>query len=325
MISQYPQSWLLLTVSPLILLLFLYLLNRSRRDLQRLGYSRDSSFMARYTVQRFIQALFFYLFFLLSVIGLMDLYWGREPVSQDSRGSDVALVVDLSYSMLAQDNSPSRLGMARETLHLLLQNAPNTRFSLVPFKGNPTLAVPLTEDKVQLERYITLMEPYWFSSPGSNMESALNMAVESLDSDQDRHRIILLISDGEELEGQGLRAARHLAGQNISLIILGAGEEDFLSVELEEGEFLHDPQGNLVLTARRTAILQEMARVSDGIYLDLNNPGTNSQLLKFLEERSGPGLGIRYERSQQYRIFLFPALFFILLYHLARRVSWKKK
>lgn len=325
MISQYPQSWYILLGSPLLLVLFLYLLSRGRKDLQRLGYSRSGNFMARYTVQRFIQAMLFYLFFALCVLGLMDMYWGREPVSQDSRGTDVALVMDLSYSMLAQDSRPNRLDHAKETVQLLLQNAPNARYSLIPFKGEALLGVPLTEDKIQLERYVSLMEPYWISSPGSNMEKALLMAMDSLESDQDRHRIILLISDGEELEGQGLRAARELANQNVSLIIIGAGEESFVPVELSPGEFLLDPQGNRVFTARRTEVLQEMARISDGRYMDLNDPGTNAQLLKILEDRSGPGLGIRYERSQQYRVFVLPALLFLLLYHLSRRVAWRKE
>lgn len=325
MIALYPQSWYWFLALPLLFILLLFGGFRGLQVLKSLGYRKGDPFLRRYILSRFTRGLSFMLFFTLMVLSLYDFHWGREPVRSDSKGVDMAVVLDLSNSMLARDTLPSRLDAGRQRILLLIQNLQEARYSLIPFKGEPLVAVPLTEDKVILERYLSMANPDWLSSPGSNIEKALLEAAKALETEQDRNRVILLLSDGEELSGSALRAARSLVNQNYTLIILAGGETEPFPVELAENEWLLDQRGEQVRTAQNQVLLKEMAEIMDGYYISLNDPGSQKELLDILNNLSGPGLGIRYIQPQKYRIFLLPALLLLLIHQILGRFSWQRK
>jgi len=325
MISLHPESWYLLIAIPFLLVLLFIGSRRGMEHLQRMGYPKGHPELRRYLLKRFYKALSFLFFYVLIVLALFDFHWGREPVSRDSRGLDMAIVMDLSYSMLAVDSLPSRLDAGKENALLMLQNLENTRVSFIPFKGEPMTAVPLTEDRVMLEHFIQIAEPNWLSSPGSNIEKALLKAEETLNSDQDRNRMILLITDGEELSGSALRAARKLMNQGLSLVVLAVGSTTPVKVETAPGEWLSTASGSPVLTSQNLEMLQELVRIMDGTLLQANQQSSQNDLMDKLSELTGRGLGISYVRQQKYGLFLFPAIMMLLINQWIGRVSWRRK
>lgn len=325
MIALFPQSWYWLLALPLLIFLLLFGGSRGLKVLKSLGYRKGDPFLRRYILSRFTRGLSFMFFYILIVLTLYDFHWGREPVRSDSKGIDMAVVMDLSYSMMARDTQPTRLEAGRQSILLLMQNLQDARYSFIPFKGEPLVAVPLTEDKVILERYLAMAEPDWLSSPGSNIEKAIGAAAQSLETEQDRNRVILLLSDGEELSGSALKAVRSLVNQNFTLIILAGGGTEPYPVELSDGQWLLDQKGEEVRTAQNQVLLKEMSEIMDGHYISLNDAGSQKELSGILQELSGPGLGIRYIQPQKYRIFLLPALLFLIIHQILGRFSWQKK
>ena len=293
--------------------------------MKRLGYQNRQTELRRYLVIGFMKSLLFLLFSLLTILSLYDFYWGRKAESVDRRGNDIALILDVSYSMLARDSSPTRLEASKEILLHLLHTAGDSRFSFIPFKGKGIVAVPLTEDRVMLENSISLSGPAWMSSPGSNLEEALRTGLDSLDSAQDRNRIIILATDGEELSGNALKVIREWVPRDIKLIVLGAGTVDPVTVELGQGEWLTDGKGDAVATRLEENFLKDLALSADGYYFPMNQPDTLRNVIDQLEEWGGARQGTRYARQQKYRIFLLPALLLIWLYPLAGRFPWSKE
>jgi len=325
MIALYPQSWYWFIALPFLFILLLFGGYRGLSVLKNLGYRKGDPFLRRYILSRFTRGFSFLLFYVLIVLTLYDFHWGREPVRSDSKGIDMAVVMDLSYSMMARDTLPNRLEAGRQSILLLMQNLQEARYSLIPFKGEPLVAVPLTEDRVILERYLAMAEPDWLSSPGSNIEKALMAAAASLETEQDRNRVILLLSDGEELSGSALKAVRSLVNQNYTLIVLAGGGTDPYPVELSDGQWLLDQRGEEVRTAQNQELLKEMAKIMDGHYLALNDSGSQKELMSIMQSLNGPGLGIRYIQPQKYRLFLLPALILLLLHQILGRFSWQRK
>ncbi|MDA3850488.1 MAG: VWA domain-containing protein [Spirochaetaceae bacterium] len=324
MIAAHPESWVYLLALPVIIVLSLWAMFQSNRALKQLGYPEQSKALQYFSLLNFIRTLAFIFFFVLLVVALLDLHWGREPKSSDSQGLDMAIVMDLSYSMLIEEQQGSRLNQGKENLLSLLNNLDNVRYSFIPFKGNSMVALPLTEDLVVLQRYISIIEPQWLSSPGSNMEIAIYKAMESLKNDQDRNKVILLITDGEELQGSGTDAARSIMNDDITLVIMALGGNDASPIYLNDGSTLKDAQNRQVLSRPNHELLQEMARVSDGRCFIFEESGSLSELQQYLKELTEPYLGIRYYRPMKYRVFLLPAILLLFLHQLIGRMSWRK-
>lgn len=213
--------------------------------------------------------------FLLITLALLALSaagpsYGTTQVPEFDAGVDIMLAVDVSRSMLANDILPSRLEAARLSIQDLTRNLRGERIGLVAFSGTAFTLCPLTSDYSAFLLYLRDLSVESIPRGGTNLEQALTTAVRSLDGDGDRPRIIILLSDGENHEGNPIAAARLAADRGITIYTVGVGtlEGEIIPIVDEYGRqsYLQTSDGRIVKSELHESLLQEIAHIGGGEY-----------------------------------------------------------
>jgi len=186
------------------------------------------------------------------VLALARPQWGivREKIERE--GVDVVLVLDTSGSMATEDVPPNRFFVARQALASLVTRLEGDRFGLVAFEGEAYPLVPLTLDADALGLFLDTMEPGIVPAPGSSVGVGLARGLQ-LFVDKDRsHKVMVLVSDGEDLEGDVEEAVRQAKEAGVIVHAVGVGTEAGQPVPDFDREgrrigFKHDPAGAVVV------------------------------------------------------------------------------
>lgn len=322
----YPAGlWFLLILIPVALLLWSRYRSGSR-DLRALaGAWRSERLLNVYLVKSFFSGLVFLLFCLSTVLALAGISWGRYPVAERYFGSDVALVIDVSRSMLAEDVYPSRLARSAGVIQALVDQERGDRFSVVVFKGTAVQVIPLTEDTDVITSYLQSIAPGVLSSPGTDIERGIDVALDSLRLKDGNKKMILLFTDGGALSGNAEAAARRAAQLSVPVTAIAAGGSAGVPIPLGDGRYVLDSSGNRVLTRVNDALLERVASISGGRLLSLESPSLLSRLSTIVNQpgRGGEGPAFRFEPRDQYQTFLVLALLFLGTFIGMRAVRWR--
>lgn len=167
-------------------------------------------------------------------------HWGQKETG-DPRGSrEILVLLDTSESMNAVNPPPNRLARARQKISTLLATYPADRFGLVAFSGGAALQCPLTLDHAYFKTVLESVTTDSLSAEGTDIESAFAEAEKLFVSDLGRGRgstpsgrIVLLVSDGEQVSGDAVAASRRLAPL-ARVAVMGIGNPDGAEVTLPE-------------------------------------------------------------------------------------------
>ncbi len=319
-----PQAlWLLTGLGLLVLLQFRHLVS-GRRDLLRISAGDEEQRRRLFFVRWFFSSFAFDLFWIFCVLALADISWGVRPVEEDRRGIEVAFVLDVSNSMLAQDVEPDRLRRAQDILRALVSELEGSRFAVVAFRGNASRVVPMTEDLTAVESLLSVAAAGLITVPGSNVETALREAILSFPEGSNRHRAVVLFSDGEALQGSAASAAEELNALGIPVFALGIGSREGSSIPTSSGDVLRDRRGRPVVTRLEAETLRQIATATGGTYYELGQPDLFRELLAGVREYYGTleAQGFRLEEVQRYRLFLSVALVCLTIFVGLRVVRW---
>ena len=202
--------------------------------------------------------------------------WGERSATVQTGGAQLVVVLDVSRSMGATDVAPSRLAAARTALAETFARLRGDRVALVVFAGDARLRFPLTRD---LQAAATVIESVeggtLLLERGTNAASGLELAGELFDEETSGGRVVLLVSDGENLGGDPATAAAALAAEGIDVLVAGIGTPTGGPVPIRnpltrEVEPLRNDQGEAVVTRLDEAGLRAIARAGDGHYLGAN-------------------------------------------------------
>lgn len=215
----------------------------------------------------------------LAAFGVASAPEQRGPiVDDDGIGADVVIALDVSRSMLAQDVASSRLERARDLVHRLIDARSDARFALVTFAGDARLAIPLTTDRASAHELLDLADPDSARRGGTDFALALETALTALTSGP-RDSVpatILLISDGEDLAGRGVEAARLCRRSGVTVSCVGLGTALGAKIPLPASEpgatprFVRDAAGVDVVTTFDARGLEAIARAGNGHFVDGN-------------------------------------------------------
>jgi Ca-activated chloride channel family protein len=149
---------------------------------------------------------------------------GTHQVALERAGTDVLVALDVSLSMGATDVPPTRLDRAKAAIQALIDRLQGDRVGLVTFAGDAQLRFPLTTDLVaasEVVQSVTLKDGGL--QGGTDIGSALRQAARSFSTDKTRGKVLLLVSDGEDLGTEAAQAAGFSREQNVILDTLGVG------------------------------------------------------------------------------------------------------
>ena len=205
----------------------------------------------------------------LLVFALARPQWGFHWEEVRRKGLDLMVVLDTSRSMMASDIKPSRLQQAKWGIRDLLRNLRGDRVGLVPFAGSSILQCPLTIDYAAFA--MTLDDVYSGIIPrgGTAIEQALRTAIAAFPADGTADRVVLLVTDGEDHEGDPIELLPELKEKGIRVYTIGIGtlEGEMVPAGDGQGAYFKDRQGQIVKTALKEDVLQKLALGTGGTYV----------------------------------------------------------
>ena len=195
-------------------------------------------------------------------------WWGQRLVPAPQRSRDLLVALDCSRSMLAKDVTPSRFEHAKWLVRELFRRFPGDRFGLIAFAGDAFLECPLTLDRSTLLTFLDDMDTATIPVGGTNIGQALDAAQKAFKGAEGGDRAVILISDGDELQGDSLARVGPLKEEGVPLLIVGLGSPDQgTPIQLPDNTFLRDSEGRMIATRLDEARLKRLAQESGGVYV----------------------------------------------------------
>lgn len=285
MTFQIAEPLWLLAALPATLGLAGLFLFAERRSWARLRRFAESGLIARLTGSHSRRRLWIKNSLLLATVLLLFLSLARPQLGAvwekaETRGIDVMIALDTSQSMLAEDISPNRLERSKLAILDLLESVKGDRVGLIAFAGNAFLQCPLTLDYQAFRQTLAAVDTQTIPVGGTDVASAIDEA-EAYFEETGNERILILITDGEDLEASGVQRAREAAGNGTRILTVGVGSPtgELIPVTLPNGQsdFLRDASGKPVSTSLDEATLKRIAGASNGLYAPLGPTGAGLQ------------------------------------------------
>ncbi len=315
----YPWVLLLLWLIPALGLWHLFVHRRYHRDLGR--------FVAPVMQKRLLPPalrarsawqsglLLVSLFFL--IVALARPQWGTQETTLWQRGRDVMILLDVSRSMLAPDVHPSRLQRAKADLLDLIEELRGDRAGLMVFRFKPVLLCPLTTDYAFLRHALEAADVDAAPRGQTNIGDAILSALDAFDDREGSHKVILLISDGEDLAGKAVEAAQRAGEKGIPIFAVGLGDPQGARIPIKDGERtgVLTYQGETVISRMQAHTLHAVAEASRGAYLPIGTASTSTLTLGELYRNVRRKIAqqefeetLRRRRAERYTVFLLPGL-----------------
>jgi Ca-activated chloride channel family protein len=321
--------WLILLIIPVI---YFQIANyqKKRTGFKRLaGDWRFQELSHVFLVKVFFSTLFFALFIICTLLALADIRWGDKLVEENRDGMEIIFAVDVSRSMLASDIYPSRLQTAKTAIKKVVaaitgDQANEARFGLVIFKGEANCVLPLTEDLNAIYMLVDNLNPDLITSTGSNIERAINTALNSFKG-EGKFKAIFLYTDGEALSGHALQSAARAGKLDIPIIPICVGTVAGSEI-IQNGKKILDQNEKPVLTRLNRSLLEELARVSGGKSYFINDSLQAVNELDHIWRKLEPGeweKNLRLVKAEMYQPLLALGLFFLILSLLVKGIKWK--
>ena len=321
MTFAHPGFLIALLLVPVAAMFLLWAGKQRERALARLG---EASLIQRLSAavnwrgRRWQAGLTLFALAML-IIAIARPQWGTKVQAIDQEGLQMMVALDVSQSMLAQDLQPSRLDRAKLEIRDLTAQLKGDEIGIVPFSGAAFVQVPLTSDYTTALTYLRDAGPHLISRPGTVIGDAIRTAADAFDAKLASQKVLVVMTDGEDVESDPLAAAQEAAEQGVLIYTIGFGTPEGEPVPETDRSgrvigFKQDAQGNPIISRMDEATLQEIAKTGGGQYYRATADG--SELASLLAEIDGLQKAQLQSRqairlTERYQIFL--ALAFVAL------------
>lgn len=318
---------------PLLALLYLWSRRIRKKSLQLFANPVLFQQLSPASAKRKAGAKFtlFLVAMILLIVALADPQIGTKLETVKREGVDIVFALDVSNSMKAEDFRPNRLENAKRQISLLLQRLQSDRVAIVIFAGNAFLQLPLTTDYSAAQLFLSSIDTDFLSVQGTAIGSAIRLGMKSFVRGEKKHRVILVISDGEDFEEEAIAAAKEAAADGIIVHAIGMGSPQGVPIPIYQNGaqtgFKKDEDGNVVITRLNETLLQQIADAGKGRYLRAANRQDELEtLFKDIEGMEKKQLAARvyteFEDRFQYPLFAALALLLFEFFVSERRTRW---
>jgi Ca-activated chloride channel family protein len=202
----------------------------------------------------------------LIAIALAGPKWGFHWQEVNREGIDLLIALDTSRSMLAGDVKPNRLERAKYAIMDLLPLLQGDRIGLVAFAGTAFLECPLTLDYAAFERSLRSIDVGIIPRGGTAIARALDASLDAFEARQGKYEAVILITDGENTEGDVKEAAQRAAELGVKVFAVGIGTPEGELLPLKDG-FVKDRRGQVVKSRLNEDTLKDIALTTGGAYI----------------------------------------------------------
>ena len=205
------------------------------------------------------------------VLALARPQWGFKWEQVKRKGVDIFIALDTSKSMLAGDFKPNRLERSKLAILDFLKGLQGDRVGLVAFAGSAFIQCPLTNDYNGFLLSLNDIDANTIPRGGTSIASAIKEAVRGFEGGGKKYRVLIMISDGEDHEGDAIAAAKEAEKEGVRIYCVGIaspqGELIATSDEAGNETFLKDKEGRVVKSRLNEALLEKIALTTGGGYV----------------------------------------------------------
>lgn len=315
---------LLLLLLPLLAVFLIRYLKwiKKKREVFADSQFHEHLFEKRSGFTKFFPALYLIatLFLIFSIIDLLN---GSEEVKSNQKLNNVIFMLDVSNSMNAEDINPSRLTEAKNLMIQTMQKMKSDKVGIVIFAGQATSIMPLTTDYNSAETYISGVETNSMQIQGTDFLNGMKIAADKFKNVSKGARKVVLLSDGEDNEGNDDDAIKLANKEGITITSVGIGTDEGAPVpEYVFGQLMGyktDMNGQTVISKRQTEALKKMAQATGGSYIDGNNINeAPDRIVDTLSKKMGAAetLVKSQNANHYYQYFLGVSIFFFFLIYI---------
>ncbi len=308
----------------LIPIFFIYLgiaKQRRKTNFNKFAETRFYNFfMQKFSIFHWnLKNALFVLAIIFMIISLAKPRWGKEVQIVKKEGIDIVVCIDVSKSMDAADIQPSRIERAKDQISLFIDQLKGDRIALIAFAGKSFVQCPLTDDYGATKLFLSLMDTESVQAYGTNIGGAITQAM-TLFGEQNKHKIIIVVSDGEDLAKNAIRISKDAAKQNAVIYTLGVGSPDGATIPIidENGNTVYakDDEDNIVLSKLDINTLSQIAKNGRGRFFPITPQQSEIfEILKninsFEKNKFDSKEFTRYK--EQYKLFVIIALILLLI------------
>jgi Ca-activated chloride channel family protein len=270
----HPHFLYLLWGTPVFILLYIYAFRQKRKAYQRFS---SHQFFQRLTEsvhfgRQKAKAILMTLSYTFLVLALSRPQIGTTLEIMKRSGLDIMIGLDISASMLAEDIKPNRLLKAKHAISSFIDQLEGDRVGLIAFAGDSFVQCPLTIDYAAAKLLLDALNVDTISQSGTEINQAIKIAASSFNQEEDKYKVLLFFTDGEDHGKRAIEAAKAAASQGIRIYCVGVGlpnQGTPIPLRQSNGElrgYKHDRNGKPIVTKLEDALLREIAQLTNGNY-----------------------------------------------------------
>lgn len=281
--------WFLFAI-PALIGGYLILIRWKNNALSRLADERLIAYLTQpvSSMKSFWKFFFFRNAIAFLIIALANPQYGKGSTKAVSEGIEIMIALDISNSMRALDLDPKRdrLTVAKMAIEQLTNNLHGDKVGIVLFAGDAYSYMPLTIDYGALTILLSNVQPEMMTNQGTSIGLAIERCIASFDFENGVNKSIIIMSDGEDFEGNAVVQAEAARAKNIVVNTVGMGTPNGTPIpEYKNGKFIglkKDAEGNTVTTRLNEGMLKEVAQTGGGNYTVAQ--GTYVNLAQLIED-----------------------------------------
>ncbi len=269
----YPQFFYLYWALPVLVVFVFWAFRRKKRLLQKIGDQELVQQLTRNlsTRKRNWKVILILAVYSILVFALADPQIGTKLERVKRKGVDIFIALDVSKSMLAEDVAPSRLEKAKHEISSFIDELQGDRIGLICFSGIAFVQCPLTLDYSAAKLFLDDIDTDIIPQPGTAISSAIETAMHSFITKDLKHKVLVLITDGEDHEGDPLEVAKQAAKEGVVIYTIGIGSPQGAPIpEFDRyGNrigYKKDQNGQVVTTRLDMGTLEKIAFETGGKY-----------------------------------------------------------
>lgn len=206
------------------------------------------------------------------VIALARPQLGVEPIEVKRTGVDIMIALDTSYSMAAEDIAPNRLAKAKKEVERLAKMFEGNRIGLLVFAGDSSIVSPLTFDLSTFRLFLSAVGLNSAPVGGTDISGAIRKGIASLKEQSAKSRVLVIITDGEDNEGDPVTEAEIAAKEGIRIYTVGIGGGRPVPIPIRDDSgkltgYKKNRRGETVLTKLNAGPLRDVARLTGGLFV----------------------------------------------------------
>jgi Ca-activated chloride channel family protein len=333
---EEPIFFYTLLAVPVVVLLFLWVLIWKKRTQRKFA---DSELLQKLSPGRSVfKSVLKLLVLCLAVacisFALVNPKVGTKLETVKREGVDVVFALDVSKSMLAEDIAPNRLEKSKQLLTQIINSLAGDRIGIIGYAGSAFPQVPITTDFSSAKLFLSGMNTDMVSSQGTAINEAIRMAQTYFDDEEQTNRVLFIVSDGEDHEGNVSQFASEANKLGIRIFTIGVGTLQGGPIPIKRNGVLQsykrDENNEQVITRLGEETLQDIAKVADGEYINGSNTkevvDRVTSILNSMDKKEFEAKQFT-DFKDQFQWFLAGALFLLVLdvLLLERKTGWLKK